>query len=79
PCFKLIANAGCRRIVFGEFYRDKRIFEYAQQIGIELVSLDVPARPDLQPADTGSPHAVTGPRAAPAPRSRRARAKARRR
>ena len=32
PCFKLIANAGCRRIVFGEFYRDNRIFEYAQRI-----------------------------------------------
>ena len=25
-CFKMIANAGLRRIVFGEFYRDERIF-----------------------------------------------------
>ena len=78
PCFKVIANSGCTRIVFGEFYRDNRIFEYAQQIGIELVSLDVPARPDLQPSDTGSPKAVTaasvkaGP-AARLPRGRRAR------
>ncbi len=75
PCFKVIANSGCARIVFGEFYRDSRIFEYAQQIGIELVSLDVPARPDLQPKDTGAPHAVTGPRsAAPRPVPRRPRA-----
>ena len=76
PCFKVIANSGCARIVFGEFYRDNRVFEYAQQIGIELVSLDVPAKPDLQPSDTGAPHAVTGPRAAPprpAPRRLRTR------
>ena len=37
PCFKLIANSGCRRIVFGEFYRDPRIFEYAARLGLELV------------------------------------------
>ncbi len=37
PCFKLIANAGLRRIVFGEFYRDSRIFEIAQRLGIKLV------------------------------------------
>ena len=42
PCFKLVANAGCRRIVFGEFYRDHRIFEFARQLGIELVELKVP-------------------------------------
>src|SRR5512139_3077017 len=62
PCFKLIANAGCRRIVFGEFYRDARIFEYAQRIGIELVELKVPSRPDVQPADTGHARPVTEPR-----------------
>jgi dCMP deaminase len=38
-CFKMIANAGLRRVVFGEFYRDRRIFEVAQRIGIELVHL----------------------------------------
>jgi dCMP deaminase len=38
-CFKLIANAGIKRIVFGEFYRDERIFEFANQAGIELVSI----------------------------------------
>jgi dCMP deaminase len=61
PCFKLIANAGCRRIVFGEFYRDERIFEHAQALSIELVELEVPARPDLLPADTGEARSVTGP------------------
>jgi dCMP deaminase len=59
PCFKLIANSGARRIVFGEFYRDGRIFEFAQRLGIELVELQVPARPDLQPTDTGHARTVT--------------------
>src|SRR5580692_4265832 len=40
PCFKLIANSGMKRIVFGEFYRDERIFEVATKIGIELVSME---------------------------------------
>jgi dCMP deaminase len=38
-CFRLIANAGIARIVFGELYRDTKIFEVSQQIGIELVDL----------------------------------------
>lgn len=38
-CFKMIANAGLKKIVFGEFYRDERIFEVAQQLSIELVHL----------------------------------------
>jgi dCMP deaminase len=38
-CFKLLANAGIRRICFGEFYRDERIYEYAKQAGIELVDM----------------------------------------
>lgn len=40
PCFKLIGNAGMKRVVFGEFYRDERIFEVAKTLGIELVGLD---------------------------------------
>ena len=36
-CFKLIANAGIKKIVYGEFYRDQRIFDFSQRIGIELV------------------------------------------
>ncbi|MFY2559529.1 deoxycytidylate deaminase [Corallococcus terminator] len=45
PCFKLIANAGLVRIVFGEFYRDPRIFEVASQLKLELVGLGEAARP----------------------------------
>jgi dCMP deaminase len=46
PCFKLIANTGVRRIVYGEFYRDPRIFEYAARLEIELVG----PGPEAQPA-----------------------------
>ena len=38
-CFKMIANSGMKKIFFGEFYRDERIFEVAERIGIELVDL----------------------------------------
>ena len=38
-CFKLIANAGLRRVLYGEFYRDERIVEFAGAAGIELVFL----------------------------------------
>ena len=41
-CFKQLANAGVTRIVYGEFYRDQRIFEVAQRIGIELVHGGLP-------------------------------------
>ena len=40
PCFKLIANAGLRHIFFGEFYRDQRIFEFAQAMGIKLEKVE---------------------------------------
>ncbi|HEY8074889.1 MAG TPA: dCMP deaminase family protein [Labilithrix sp.] len=36
-CFRLIANAGIVKIVFGELYRDPKIFEFSQRAGIELV------------------------------------------
>jgi dCMP deaminase len=36
-CFKSIANTGIQRIVFGEFYRDQRIFDVARSLEIELV------------------------------------------
>lgn len=39
PCFKLIVNAGIREIFFGEFYRDPRIFEAAETLGIRLWDL----------------------------------------
>ncbi len=38
-CFKMCANAGIKRIMFGEFYRDERIFELAQKLAIELVNV----------------------------------------
>ena len=38
-CFKMIANAGLKRVVFGEFYRDERIFAVAQELGMELLHL----------------------------------------
>jgi len=44
PCFKLVANAGIVRIVYGEFYRDQRIFDVASRLGIELVSLEQAAQ-----------------------------------
>jgi dCMP deaminase len=39
-CFKLCANAGVKRIVYGEFYRDQRIFDFASELGIELKHLE---------------------------------------
>lgn len=38
-CFKLMGSAGVKRIVFGEFYRDNRIFETARELSIELVDM----------------------------------------
>ena len=36
PCFKMLANAGMKRIVFAEFYREERIFGIAEKLGISL-------------------------------------------
>jgi dCMP deaminase len=40
-CFKMIANAGIKKIVYGEFYRDQRIFDVAKKLEIELIKSDV--------------------------------------
>ncbi len=40
-CFKMIANAGIKKIYYGEFYRDERIFDVAKKIGIELLHIPV--------------------------------------
>src|SRR5438067_13513827 len=37
PCFKMIANAGIKRIVYGEFERAGCISELARSVGLELV------------------------------------------
>ncbi len=42
-CFRLIANGGIMRVVFGEFYRDQKIFDVSQRLGIELVDMSKPA------------------------------------
>ncbi len=36
PCFKQIANAGIKEIIYKEFYRDERIFDVAATLGIVL-------------------------------------------
>ena len=41
PCFKMLANAGIKKIYYGEFYRDERIFDIAKRIGIELINIPV--------------------------------------
>jgi dCMP deaminase len=38
-CFKLVVNSGIRKIYFGEFYRDDRIFSVAAKLGVELIDL----------------------------------------
>jgi dCMP deaminase len=41
PCFKMLANAGIKKIFYGEFYRDERIFDVAKRIGIVLTHIKV--------------------------------------
>lgn len=41
PCFKMLANAGIKKIYYGEFYRDDRIFDVAKKLGIELTRIKV--------------------------------------
>lgn len=36
PCFNMIMRAKIKRVVFREFYKDKRIFSFAKVAGIEL-------------------------------------------
>jgi dCMP deaminase len=49
-CFKLIVNAGLRRIVFGELYRDERVWQWSAELGVELVGVEQAApRSMLEP------------------------------
>lgn len=53
-CFKHIANAGLRRVCYGEFYRDQRIFDIAQKLGIEMSKIELsepPAVPSVGPSE----------------------------
>jgi dCMP deaminase len=42
-CFKMIANAGIMKIVYGEFYRDERVFSIADRLGITITLLETTA------------------------------------
>ena len=41
-CFKLIANAGIKIILYQELYRDDRIINRAKEVGIKLIGLEDP-------------------------------------
>jgi dCMP deaminase len=51
-CFKLIVNSGIRKIYFGEFYRDERIFSVAEKLGVELHDLSEADWRDAAPGET---------------------------
>ena len=36
-CFKLAVVAGIKKFVYKEFYRDNTIFDFANQLGVELI------------------------------------------
>ena len=40
-CFKMIANTGIKKIYYGEFYRDEKIFDVAKKLGIDLIHIKV--------------------------------------
>jgi dCMP deaminase len=45
-CFKLIVNAGIRTVYFGEFYRDEKVLQFADELGIEMIHLGLSDEPD---------------------------------
>ena len=52
PCFKMIANAGITRIIFGEFYRDERIYDVAKTLNIDLLQISPERSADaVEPAE----------------------------
>lgn len=55
-CFKALANAGVTRICYGEFYREDRSFQVAEQLGIEMVHVA------LAPGDSVPVPPAEGPR-----------------
>ncbi len=44
-CFKLIVNAGIRTVYYGEFYRDDKVLQFAEELGIEMVHLGLEEPP----------------------------------
>ncbi|MFH2010229.1 MAG: cytidine/deoxycytidylate deaminase family protein [bacterium] len=41
-CFKMLANAGVARIVYGELYRDARVLDVAQELGVSMEKVVIP-------------------------------------
>lgn len=44
-CFKLIVNAGIRTVLYGEFYRDDQVLDFAEELGIRMVHLGLEEPP----------------------------------
>jgi len=40
-CFKMLANTGIKKIYYGEFYRDEKIFNVAKKLSIDLIHIKV--------------------------------------
>jgi dCMP deaminase len=47
-CFKMLVNAGLRRIVYGGFYRDARVFDVAAQLGVTMEEVPIPSLSGLR-------------------------------
>ncbi len=45
-CFKLITNAGIRTVYFGEFYRDEKVLQFAEELGIQMIDLGMDGEPE---------------------------------
>lgn len=48
-CFKMLANTGIGRIVYGEFYRDERVFDVAVKLGIQMEEVRPPSGATVAP------------------------------
>ena len=46
-----VVNSGMKRILFGEFYRDDRIFSVAERLGVALVDLSTVLSALLRPPE----------------------------
>lgn len=59
-CFKMLVNAGIRRICYSEFYREPKILEWAPLLGIELAHIPIPQTTLVSPLPSSScPHCGT--------------------
>jgi dCMP deaminase len=47
-CFKLIANAGITTVHYGEFYRDQKVLDFAEEAGIRMVQLGLAEAADAE-------------------------------